>query len=78
VIRGKRVESEGWAALFGALGLAMAALAIALWADRPRLLAWAVRVWVVGGLVLLLFGAMSFYTHIGMDDNIAYGNDAKW
>lgn len=32
----------------------------------------------IGGIVFLLFGAMNFYTHIGMYHNIAYGTDYKW
>ena len=58
---------------FGAL-----LFAIALWTDRPQLLRWAVRAFVVGGVVLLLFGAMNFYTHIGMYDNIAHVTMQKW
>ena len=52
--------------------------AIALWTDRPQLLRWAVWAWVIGGVVLLLFGAMNFYTHIGMYQNIAHGTHYKW
>jgi hypothetical protein len=29
-------------------------------------------------VVFLLFGAMNFYTHIGMYDNIAHGHTHKW
>jgi len=29
-------------------------------------------------VVLLLFGAMNFYTHIGMYQNIAHGTHDKW
>jgi len=52
--------------------------AIALLTDRPPLLRWAVWAWVVGGVVLLLFGAMNFYTHIGMYYNIEHGTMHKW
>jgi hypothetical protein len=34
--------------------------------------------WVVGGVVLLLFGAMNFYTHIGMYYNIEHGTNHRW
>jgi hypothetical protein len=29
-------------------------------------------------VVFLLFGAMNFYTHIGMYYNIAHGTDIRW
>jgi len=32
----------------------------------------------VGGVVFLLFGAMNFYTHIGMYNNIAHGTNYLW
>lgn len=64
--------------LWGVIALGALLLAIALWTDRPQLLRWAVRAFVVGGVVLLLFGAMNFYTHIGMYDNIAHGTMQKW
>lgn len=51
---------------------------IALLTDRTRLLRWAVWAWVIGGVVLLLFGAMNFYTHIGMYHNITHGTSYKW
>ena len=47
--------------------------ATSLLTDRPQLLRWAVRSWVIGGAVLLLFGAMNHYTHIGMYFNITHG-----
>jgi hypothetical protein len=46
--------------------------------DRASLLLWAARAWVVGGVVFLLFGAMNFYTHIGMYFNIAHGTSYLW
>ncbi len=36
------------------------------------------RAWVVGGAVFLLFGAMNYYTHIGMYFNIAHGTMHLW
>ena len=66
----------------GALGLGRALLAIgallfaiALWTHRPRLLRWAMWARVIGGTVFLLFGAMNFYTHIGMS---ASPDHARW
>jgi uncharacterized membrane protein len=64
--------------LWGVIAAGALLFAIALWTDRPQLLRWAVWAWVVGGVVLLLFGAMNFYTHIGMYDNIAHGHTHKW
>ena len=64
--------------LWGVIALGALLFAIALWTDRPQLLRWAVWAWIVGGVVLTLFGAMNFYTHIGMYDNIANGTMHKW
>lgn len=64
--------------LFGAVAVGAILFAIAMWTDRPQLLRWAVWAWVIGGVVFLLFGAMNFYTHIGMYDNIAHGTMHKW
>ena len=72
------IEALFLGGLWGVVALGALLFAIALWTDRPQLLKWAVRAWVVGGVVFLLFGAMNFYTHIGMYDNIAHGNNAKW
>jgi hypothetical protein len=64
--------------LWGVVAVGALLFAIALWTDRPQLLRWAVWAWVIGGVVFLLFGAMNFYTHIGMYDNIAHGHTHKW
>jgi uncharacterized membrane protein len=64
--------------LWGVVALGALLFAVALLSERPRLLPWAVRSWVVGGVVLLLFGAMNFYTHIGMYYNIANGTTHGW
>jgi hypothetical protein len=64
--------------LWGVVAAGAILFAIALWTDRPQLLRWAVWAWVIGGVVFLLFGAMNFYTHIGMYDNLAHGHDHKW
>jgi hypothetical protein len=64
--------------LWGVVAVGALLFAIALWTDRPQLLKWAIWAWVIGGAVLLLFGAMNFYTHIGMYQNIAHGTDYKW
>ena len=72
------IEALFLGGLWGIVALGALLFAVALWAERPRLLTWAVRAWVVGGVVFLLFGAMNFYTHIGMYDNIANGTMHKW
>jgi hypothetical protein len=64
--------------LWGVVAVGALLFAFALWTDRPQLLRWAVWAWVIGGVVFLLFGAMNFYTHIGMYDNLAHGHDHKW
>lgn len=64
--------------LWGVVALGALLFAVALWADRLGLLRWAGWAWTVGGVVFLLFGAMNFYTHIGMYDNIANGTMIRW
>lgn len=64
--------------LWGVVAVGALLFAIALWIDRPQLLRWAVWAWIVGGVVFLLFGAMNFYTHIGMYYNIEHGTTYKW
>lgn len=64
--------------LWGVVALGAILFAVALWTERLQLLRWAVWSWVVGGAVLLLFGAMNFYTHIGMYYNIANGTNHLW
>jgi uncharacterized membrane protein len=72
------IEALFLGGLWGVVALGALLFAIALWTDRLRLLQWAVWAWVVGGVVFLLFGAMNFYTHIGMYDNIANDTMIKW
>ena len=64
--------------LWGVVAVGALLFAIALWTDRPQLLRWAMWAWVVGGVAFALFGAMNFYTHIGMYYNIAHGTMIKW
>ena len=64
--------------LWGVVAVGALLFAIALWTGRDRLLGWAVWAWVIGGTVFLLFGAMNFYTHIGMYYNIANDTMIKW
>lgn len=72
------IEALFLGGLWGVVALGALLFAVALWSDRHRLLRGAVWAWVVGGVVFLLFGAMNFYTHIGMYDNIANGTMVKW
>lgn len=64
--------------LWGIVAVGALLFAIALWTDRPQLLRWVVWAWLIGGIVFLLFGAMNFYTHIGMYHNIEYGTNHRW
>ncbi|WP_457254243.1 DUF981 family protein [Pedococcus sp. P5_B7] len=64
--------------LWGVIALGALLFATATLTERPHLLRWAVRAFALGGLVLLLFGAMNFYTHIGMYVNIAHGTNYRW
>ena len=64
--------------LWGIVALGGLLFAIALLTNRPTLLKWAVYAWLLGGIGFLLFGAMNFYTHIGMYHNIAHGTAYKW
>lgn len=64
--------------LWGVVALGALLFAVATRTDRPQLLRWAVWAWVIGGVVFLLFGAMNFYTHIGMYYNLHHGTLHKW
>lgn len=72
------VEALFLGGLWGVIAVGALVFAVALLTARPQLLRWAVRAWVVGGVVLLLFGAMNFYTHIGMYLNLANGTSYRW
>jgi uncharacterized membrane protein len=64
--------------LWGIVAIGALLFAIALLTNRSQLLRWTVWAWIIGGLVLLVFGAMNYYTHIGMYHNIAHGTHYKW
>ena len=64
--------------LWGVIAVGALLFSVSLLTNRPQLLRWSVRAWFVGGGVLLLFGAMNFYTHIGMYVNIAHGTNYRW
>jgi hypothetical protein len=64
--------------LWGVVAVGAILFAIALLTDRPQLLRWVVWAWTIGGVVFLLFGAMNYYTHLGMYYNIEHGTMYKW
>lgn len=64
--------------LWGVVALGALLFSVALLTNRLQLLPWAVRAWIIGGVVFLLFGAMNFYTHIGMYYNITHGTMHLW
>lgn len=64
--------------LWGIVALGALLFSFALWTERPQLLRWAVWAWIIGGVVFLLFGALNYYTHLGMYYNIAHGTNYKW
>lgn len=72
------IEAVFLGGLWGVVALGAILFAIAVWFHRPHLLKWAVVAWVIGGVVFLGFGAMNFYTHIGMYVNIAEGTNYQW
>lgn len=64
--------------LWGVVALGCILFALGLWTDRPALVRWAGRAWLVGGILFLLFGALNYYTHLGMYYNEAHGTSIKW
>jgi len=72
------IEAIFLGGLWGIVALGALLFAYALLTDRHELLRWVVWAWVIGGVVFLLFGAMNFYTHIGMYYNIEHGTMHKW
>ena len=72
------IEALFLGGLWGVVGLGCLLFTLALWWEKPRLLPWVVRAWLVGGVAFLLFGAMNFYTHIGMYYNLHHGTNHLW
>jgi len=64
--------------LWGIVAIGSILFAVAQLTDRAALLLWAARAWLVGGVVFLLFGALNYYTHLGMYFNIAHGTSYLW
>ncbi|HLS50158.1 MAG TPA: DUF981 family protein, partial [Actinomycetaceae bacterium] len=72
------IEATFLGGLWGIVALGCLLFAYALWKGKVRLLRWVVWAWAMGGIVFLLFGAMNFYTHIGMYYNIEHGTNYQW
>ncbi len=72
------IEAIFLGGLWGVVALGAILFAVALLTDRLHLLRGAVWAFLLGGLAFTLFGAMNFYTHIGMYYNIAHGTMIKW
>ncbi|SJM56185.1 hypothetical protein CZ771_08350 [Actinomycetales bacterium JB111] len=64
--------------LWGIIAVGALLFAISFWARKPGLLRWSYWAFLLGGIALLLFGAMNFYTHIGMYTNFAYDTNYRW
>jgi uncharacterized membrane protein len=72
------IEALFLGGLWGVVALGALLFAIAMLTNRPRLLRLVVWAWVIGGVVFVLFGAMNYYTHIGLYYNIEHGTMYKW
>jgi hypothetical protein len=72
------IEALFLGGLWGVIAIGALLFVVALLTERPYLLRWVVWAWLVGGVVLMLFGAMNFYTHIGMYYNIEHGTNHRW
>lgn len=45
---------------------------------KSKLMSTVITAWLIGGIAFSLFGAMNFYTHIGMYTNISQGTEYRW
>lgn len=72
------IEALFLGGLWGIVAVGALLFFAALWFGRLELLTWTVWTWVIGGVVFLGFGAMNYYTHIGMYLNIAHGTSYMW
>lgn len=72
------IEALFLGGLWGIVAVGALLFAAALWTNRPQLLRWAVWAWAIGGIAFILFGALNFYTHLGMYFNIANDTMIKW
>lgn len=72
------IEAIFLGGLWGIVAIGCLLFAYALWAQKTQLLRWVVWAWMLGGIAFLLFGAMNYYTHIGMYYNFEHGTNYKW
>ncbi|MGC5616340.1 DUF981 family protein [Georgenia sp. Z1491] len=72
------IEALFLGGLWGVIALGALLFAISYLAGRPGLLRWSAWAFLLGGVALLLFGAINFYTHIGMYTNFAYDTNYRW
>ncbi|MGO1509652.1 MAG: DUF981 family protein [Actinomycetaceae bacterium] len=72
------IEALFLGGLWGLIAVGALLFAIAYLVEKPGLLKVAYWAFLLGGIALLLFGAMNFYTHIGMYTNFAYGTNYRW
>jgi uncharacterized membrane protein len=72
------IENTFFGILYGlsALGALLAPFAL----RNRRSFAWSImgRVWIVAGVMFLLFSVMNYYTHVGLLTNIQKGTDYKF
>ena len=72
------IEAVFLGGLWGIVALGAILFAVAYWAEHPKLLRWTVWAFALGGIAFALFGALNFYTHIGMYYNIANDTMIMW
>ncbi len=72
------IEALFLGGLWGIVAIGCLVFVAALWLGRLELLKWSVWTWMIGGFAFLAFGAINFYTHIGMYLNIAHGTNYLW
>lgn len=72
------IEAAFLGGLWAIVAVGALLFAAALWFGRLNLLKWTIWAWAIGGVAFLGFGAINFYTHIGMYLNIAHGTNYRW
>lgn len=64
--------------LWGSVALGAMLFPLALRRPRGKVMSLVIWLWLVAGVVLGLFGALNFYTHIGMNYNLAHDTMHRW
>ena len=72
------LEAGVLGAMWGVVALGCLALPFALKNLRGSLMNLVITAFMIGGVAFSVFGAMNFYTHIGMFTNISQGTDYRW